>query len=141
MMAPTEFSDDRWCMACGEENPQGLHLKFRFEGDDCVCDFLPKRVHQGWAGVVHGGILATLLDEVINQALCLTVGPVVTAQLNVRYRKPAPTGESLRVSARVTGGRGKLHEAEAEVTLADGTILASGTAKLMEVEGNLGTAQ
>ncbi len=137
MMSPTQFNDDRWCMACGEENPQGLRLEFRWEGEDCVCDFVPARVHQGWAGVVHGGILATLLDEIMNQALCLTVGPVVTAQLNVRYRKPAPTGESLRVCGRVTGGRGKLHDAEAEVTLPDGTVVASATAKLMEVEGTL----
>ncbi len=140
-MAPTQFNDDGWCMACGKDNPQGLHLKFRFEGDDCVCDFVPARVHQGWAGVVHGGILATLLDEIMNQALYPTVGPVVTAQMSVRYRKPAPTGESLRVCGRVTGGRGKLHEAEAEVVLPDGTVAASATAKLMEVEGNLGTPQ
>jgi len=136
-MSPMQFNDDNWCMACGDENPQGLHLKFRWEGDDCVCDFVPQRVHQGWAGVTHGGVLATLLDEIMNQALCLTVGPVVTAQMSVRYRKPAPTGEPLRVCGRVTGGRGKLHEAEAEVTLPDGTVAASATAKLMQVEGTL----
>lgn len=137
-MSPTQFNDDRWCMACGKKNPQGLHLEFRWEGEDMVCDFVPARVHQGWAGVTHGGILATLLDEIMNQALCRTVGPVVTAQLNVRYRKPAPTGESLRVCGRATSGRGKLHEASAEVTLPDGTVVASATAKLMEVEGSLG---
>ncbi len=136
-MSNDQFNDDRYCIACGANNPQGLHLSFHWEGDDYVCDFVPQRVHQGWAGVVHGGIVATLLDEGMNHMLCYSFGPVVTAELNVRYRKPTRVGVPVRVRARSTGQRKRLHNAEAEVVLADGTVVASATAKFMQVEGSL----
>lgn len=136
-MSRTTVADDRWCIACGENNPWGLHLRFRWEGDDLVSDFVPQRVHQGWAGVTHGGVLCILLDEVMNNLLCYTVGAVVTAELSVRFRNPAPVGVPVQVRARLTGSRMRLHQAEAEAVLPDGTVLATGTAKLMQVEGDL----
>jgi len=136
-MARDRFDDDRWCFACGTNNPYSLHLKFRWEGDDYVCDFVPQRVHQGWAGVVHGGILCTLLDEGMNTMLCHTVGAVVTAELRVRFRNPAPIGVPIQVRARLVSSRLRLHETEAEAALADGTVLATATGKMMQVEGEI----
>ena len=136
-MSQPSVSDDQWCFACGPENPHGLHLQFRWEGDDYVCDFVPERVHQGWAGVTHGGIISTLLDEVMTRMLCTDDAAVVTAELKVRFRSPAPTGEPLQLRARSVGGRLRLHQAEAEATLKDGTVVATATAKLMEVEGDM----
>lgn len=128
------LSDDKWCFACGPENPHGLHLSFRFEGDECVCDFIPQRCHQGWAGVVHGGIVATLLDETMNRMLCDSGTPVVTADLHVRFKHPAPVEVPLQVRARVRERRKSLVTAEAEVVLADGTVAATAESKLMAGE-------
>ncbi|HUS81040.1 MAG TPA: PaaI family thioesterase, partial [Armatimonadota bacterium] len=122
---------------CGDDNPQGLHMRFRWEGETYVCDFVPQRVHQGWAGVTHGGILATLLDETMNHMVCYRLGPVVTAELCVRYRRPAPVGVPLRLRARTIGQRRRVHETEAEALLPDGTVVATATAKMMQVEGSL----
>ena len=122
-------SDDSWCFACGADNPHGLHLTFRFDGDEFVCDFIPQRPHQGWVGVVHG--LATLLDETMTRMLCDAGTPAVTADLHVRFKRPTPVGAPVQVRSRVRERRGKLVEAEAEVILSDGAVAATGEAKLM----------
>lgn len=125
------LTDDRWCFACGPDNPHGLHLNFRFEGDEYVCDFLPQRQHQGWAGVVHGGIVATLLDEAMTRMLWDTGTNAVTADLHVRLRRPAQVGIPLQVRARVRNRRKSLVHAEAEVLLSDGTVVATAQSRLM----------
>ncbi|MGD9495554.1 MAG: PaaI family thioesterase [Armatimonadota bacterium] len=131
------WRDDNWCLACGEDNPHGLHLKFRREGEDYVSDFTPQRYHQGWAGVVHGGVLAILLDEAMNDMLSRNGEPVATAELTVRYHRPARVGVPLQVRARLARARPPLYQAEAEVTDAEGTLVATGTAKLMRIEADL----
>ncbi len=131
------WTDDNWCMACGEDNPRSLRLKFHFEGEDYVCHFTPQRYHQGWKGVVHGGILATLLDEAMNDMLSRNERPVATAELRVRYHRPAYTGVPLRVSARLTRSRPPLYEAEGEITGPNGEVLATATSKLMRIDAEL----
>ncbi len=134
-MADVQWSDDNYCIACGEDNPQGLHLKFHSEGDDYVCEFTPQRVHQGWQGIVHGGILATLLDEAMNHLLSHHGVPVATAELKVRYRRPARVGERVQVRARLLSERPPLWTAEGEIIDPRGETIATGTAKLMRVAG------
>jgi len=132
-MADEVWADDNWCVACGEDNPRGLHLKFRWDGDWYGTDFPPERYHQGWAGIAHGGILAILLDETMNRAVGRNGEPVATAELQVRFRRPARVGAPLHVRARLTHSRPPLYEAEGEITDADGALVATGTAKLMRV--------
>ncbi len=131
------WTDDGWCMACGRNNPRGLHMKFRHEGDHYVCDFMPERFHQGWEGIVHGGILATLLDEAMNDMLSRNGTTVATAELNVRYKLPAKTGVPLKVRAWMTRERPPLWEAAGDITDADGRVVATGTAKLMRVQADI----
>lgn len=133
-MSEVTWSDDNWCVACGEDNPRGLHLQFRHEGDDYVCDFTPERFHQGWKGIVHGGILATLLDEAMNHMLSHNGEPVATAELTVRYRRPVKVGEPLQVRARLVRSRPPLYVAEAKIVDAAGQVVAEAGAKLMRVE-------
>ncbi len=131
------WTDDGWCVACGVNNPRGLHMTFRQEGECYVCDFTPERFHQGWEGIVHGGILATLLDETMNDMLSRNSEPVATAELCVRYKLPAMIGVPLQVRAWMTRERPPLWEAAGEVTDAEGRVVATGTAKLMRVKGDL----
>ena len=128
------LKDDQWCFACGPDNPHGLRLSgFRREGEDYLVDFTPQRHHQGWQGITHGGIAATVLDEVMTRILYEQGLEVVTAEMTVRYHQPLPTGETVQARARVVESRGRLIRTEAELTGASGQRLASATAKFMKV--------
>ena len=124
------LKDDRWCFACGSQNPKGLRLEdIHLEGCECVCSFTPQKVHQGWSGIQHGGITSTLLDEVMTHVLWRRGWDAVTAEMTVRLRKPIPVGEALRVRGWITRLRGRLAETAGEIYFADGTLAASATAK------------
>jgi len=129
----SELRDDSWCFACGPHNPHGLHLSdFRFEADQYICHFTPQRHHQGWVGLVHGGIVATLLDEIMSRMLWEQGINAMTGELTIRYRQPAATGQSLTVSGWVKRKHGKLIATEARVELADGSVVAEAQGKLVE---------
>ena len=127
-----EVKDDHWCFACGPENPHGLHLTgFRDEGEYHVVQFTPQRHHQGWQDRAHGGIVATLLDEVMTSLLYAHGEEAVTAELTVRYHQPLLTGQPVEARAHERERRGRLVRVEAELRAADGTLLASGQGKFM----------
>ena len=125
--------DDGMCFGCGEHNPIGLHLTFWWEGDTYYTRYTPERVHQGWAGRTHGGMLSLVLDEMLSRSALERHGlDWVTAEMTVRLRKPAPVGRTLLIQARVDNVRSKLITTSAEVLDDEsGSILATATAKLM----------
>jgi acyl-coenzyme A thioesterase PaaI-like protein len=85
---------DDMCFACGEKNPIGLKLEFRFEGDEYVTTFQVRPEYQGWAGIAHGGLVATVLDEVMARLLWEKQINAITGKLEVRYHKPVPIGDT-----------------------------------------------
>lgn len=118
---------DDWCFACGRDNPFGLHLSWKLEEDGtAAAHFHPDRRHQGWSGLVHGGILATLIDESMAQRLRFAGIRALTASLSLRYRHPAPTSGVLIAEARLVGERLRAVQLEAWVRGADGTRYAEG---------------
>jgi uncharacterized protein (TIGR00369 family) len=122
-----------WCFACGKLNPIGLKLTFAEEGNVYVARFTPGIEHQSYDGTIHGGIIATLLDEVMGRYLYATEGRnVVTAKLETRFRKPTPVGQELTIRGWIVKQRGKVIEMEGTVATADGTITAEGKAMLVE---------
>ena len=125
--------DDGMCFGCGEHNPIGLRLTFWWEGDTYYTRYTPERVHQGWAGRTHGGMLSLVLDEMLSRSALERHGlDWVTAEMTVRLRKPAPVGRTLLIQARVDNVRSKLITTSAEVLDDEsGSILATATAKLM----------
>ena len=125
------LEDNRQCFACGPDNPRGLHLQFRFEGEDYLTEFEVRPEYQGWAGLAHGGLLATVLDEVMSRLLWEKQVNALLAKIAVRYRTPARVGEKLRVRGRITGQRGRLVFAQAEALHADGSVAASAEATLV----------
>ncbi|MFZ2961512.1 MAG: hotdog domain-containing protein [Candidatus Ozemobacteraceae bacterium] len=117
--------DDRHCFVCGMRNPGGLGLKFQFsEGPTCTTTWISSAKYQGYAGIVHGGILSTILDEVMAQALISSGNRVVTAEMKVFFRHPAPVGIPLVITGKRTGGRRRLHLTSGEIRSHDGTLLA-----------------
>ncbi|MFO7948251.1 MAG: PaaI family thioesterase [Armatimonadota bacterium] len=126
------LKDSDWCFACGQSNPHGLRLNdFNYDGDRYWVSFTPQRHHQGWSGVVHGGIVATLLDEVMTRMLWHEGTNAATAELNIRYHHPTPVGEELTATAHKVQRRHGVMSMEAEVETDDGTVLASARAKFM----------
>ena len=127
------------CFVCGMKNPFGFQVKPEIigEGASVRIECTPAEHLQGWANILHGGILSTLLDEAITYVGIGTFDqPAVTAQLEVRFRNPAPTALKLFVYAERTKVSKRLVEAKAEVTLSDGTLIATGTGKVVPVSEN-----
>ena len=89
------LEDDHWCFACGMENKSGLCIDWKVEGKTTSAEFIPRKNHQGWKDVVHGGILATLLDEAMTRLAWIVCGGALTAEMTVRYITPARIGEKL----------------------------------------------
>ena len=129
-------NNDR-CFVCGKQNPYGLQVnpEVKRAGAEVHIECTPPRHMQGWKNILHGGIISTLLDEAITHIGIGTYeGPAVTAQLEVRFRNPAPTGEKLYVSAERIKVSRRLIEAKATVKLGDSTVIATGTGKVMPVD-------
>ena len=117
------------CFGCGKRNPIGLKLNFVRDGDTLRAEFTPDEVHQGWPGVVHGGILACLLDEAMSNAAYAEGIACLTASMQMRLRQPVKVAVPLVITALVTKKNRKLIETKAKVCLQDGTIVAESTAK------------
>ena len=126
------LKDDKWCFACGPENPHGLQIAdFEFDGETYIARWQPSKFYQGWAGMLHGGIVATLLDEVMTRIIWVQGYTVATVEMNVRYHHSTPIDQELTARARQVRARGRLFEVESELLLPDGTVTATATARLL----------
>ncbi len=113
------------CFVCGRRNPIGLHAQF-FEGDDgCVyVDFTARDDHQGYPGVMHGGLVTALLDEIIGRTAIARDLWCMTAKFEVRFHKPVPLGVPLKLKGEITKHSGRLLEGRGELRLPDGSLAA-----------------
>ena len=118
------------CFVCGKENPIGLKLHFIQDGKTVRTEFTPDKPYQGWAGMVHGGIIGCVLDEAMSYAAFFSGVKTITARMQARFKRPAQIGEPLVITARLTKKTRRLAEAKAEVSLKDGTPIADGTATM-----------
>jgi uncharacterized protein (TIGR00369 family) len=130
-----QFTDNRHCFVCGEKNPSGLKLKFRMDADrgESEADVMFPERFQGWEKVVHGGLLATVLDEAMIYAAGSKGLLCVSVEITVRFIKPARTGETYRLSGRVIGTKRKITFAESEIVDGDGKPVARASGKLFKV--------
>ena len=87
-ITPLQVRADHGCFGCGAANPQGLHLTFTVTDNGVISTFTPLDVHQGYEHVVHGGIISTLLDEVMAWAVAAAGIWAVTGEMQVRFRRP-----------------------------------------------------
>lgn len=132
-MGVGEVAYDNRCFGCGELNDAGLKLRFEPAPDGIVRAVfrVPPRF-QSWAGVVHGGMVALLLDEAVGWAAWHGGQPGVTGKLEVRYRLPLRIGEEVEICGRLDRTRRSLSYASAWIERAgDGARIAEATATLM----------
>jgi acyl-coenzyme A thioesterase PaaI-like protein len=125
---------DNYCFVCGKDNPRGLKIKVRYYPDACAAETaltLP-REYQGWADVIHGGILSTLLDEMMAHAVWKFAGPGLTLSMEVRFHHPLKPGEEIAVRGVLTRGDGSRRSAEAEIRrTSDNQRIASGKSRFL----------
>jgi uncharacterized protein (TIGR00369 family) len=119
--------EEQRCFVCGPNNAIGLNLRFRLEEGMARTEFVPQPNHQGYDGVVHGGILAALLDDAMANCLWLRGIAVVTAKMTLRYRTPVQVGSRLLVYGRLVHEREKSATAEGWLTTPEGTRLVEAT--------------
>jgi len=124
------------CFGCGQANPIGLKLRFHQEDGKAVADFIPGEFHQGWEGILHGGVMSAALDEAIGYAAWYQGVKTVTAKMEIRFKRPVPIGRKLRLSAEVVKKRRRLLTAKAVATFEDGAVAAEALATLWVIEGD-----
>ena len=120
----TDLDDDRWCFVCGTANPHGLRIPWTFEDGAARARFRPDRAQQGWKGIVHGGILAALLDEAMVKRVRMEGLTAVTASLEVRYRRPVPVDAEVVIEGRLESARSRVVRLRATICDEDGTCYA-----------------
>jgi acyl-coenzyme A thioesterase PaaI-like protein len=138
------------CFACGELNEIGLHLKLNLEPGRCWTELtLPRRV-EGWEGIIHGGILCTILDEVMAWALVANDNWGVTARMSVEFRKPVTVGQAIRAEGWITESKrrlqitaGRILDADtgAELAAAHATYVAATDSRKAELKKLYGVGE
>ncbi|HVM32551.1 MAG TPA: PaaI family thioesterase [bacterium] len=122
------YQDDHYCLCCGDRNPLGFKMKFRFEGEKLLSEVSVPKEYQGFADVVHGGILGTLLDEVMVNLHWLKGQKTVSAEYQVRLKAPCPVNRKILLSAWPVETKRNLYFVAGEARLEDGTLVAEATA-------------
>lgn len=116
----------KMCFVCGAVNPIGLHLDFWMDDEQVWTEFIACPEHQGYPGVMHGGLVATILDETMGRAAALKSLWMFTAKMEIAYRKPVPLGQPLRAVSRIDALRGSRMLASGRILLPDGTAAVEG---------------
>jgi len=134
-VARFEPIDDHFCFACGADNPDGLDLAWTVEGRTCRAVFTPKRKFQGWKGIVHGGILATLLDEAMTRLAWISCGGAMTAEMSVRFLRPARLEDKIYIAGEIVSENRKLVTMRAALRKESpqGPLIARSTGKAVKV--------
>jgi len=133
-LTPLSHAAQNRCFGCGEANPQGLQLSFLLAEDGTVvCPIsIPDRF-EGHPGFLHGGIIATLLDETMSKAVRARGLTAMTRHLEVDYRRPVPSCTPIRMEGRILRDEGRKHFVEATIFNAESNVLAHGKGVFIEV--------
>ena len=128
--------NSKMCLVCGLKNTFGLHTSFfELDNSELLAIFKPREEHQSYPGRLHGGIISTILDETIGRAIMIqSEGEIwgVTLDLQIRFKKPVPLDEELRVIGRIIKNSSRFFEGTGELLLQDGTIAAEGHGKYLK---------
>jgi uncharacterized protein (TIGR00369 family) len=130
----TTLHDNQGCYVCGRDNPVGLKVEFELDGSakSLRGRFTPRQEHQGYQGIVHGGVIAALMDEAMVKLAWRLGYPAVSAEITVRFKAPAAPGDELTVTAQIVKVSGRLIEAESKVERGP-VIIGEAKGKLMKV--------
>jgi len=124
------------CFVCGESNQAGLRLRFHTDGQIVRTEFVPRPEHIGFKQIVHGGVIATLLDEIMVWACAVQTRQFAfCAELNVRFQHSLRPGEKAIATAElVNNRRNRIFEAKGELRNLSGSVLATATGKYLPIK-------
>lgn len=129
-----ELVDDHMCFVCGKQNSFGLQLDFELVGEAEVrTSFLPTKQFQGFKDIVHGGIIAAVLDEVMVNGAWLRGIRAVTGKFEVRLKRPATVGERLYFTGKILRDGDRTVETEGHASTAEGAVIAQASGLLVKV--------
>jgi acyl-coenzyme A thioesterase PaaI-like protein len=130
-----DLVDEGMCFICGKRNPIGLKADFDVDKDNLRLTgrFTPRREHEGYKGIMHGGLSSALLDEAMVKLLWEVGIPAVSASLDVRLLRPARVGEPLVIKGWVKSDKGRVILTSAELRNASGELLAQADGKCVRV--------
>jgi acyl-coenzyme A thioesterase PaaI-like protein len=123
------------CFACGPDNPRGLRLVFEQGADGAMsASWTPDRTLEGFDGIVHGGLVSTVLDESMAKAVVASGAEALTVEIRVRFRKHVVADQALRVCGWITETNKRVIRAEASLTDAEGAELAHAWASFLALK-------
>lgn len=127
----------KYCFVCGTENKESLKTKFyELENGELMSLSTPTPTHQSYPDRVHGGVISSVLDEVIGRAIMIPEPDAwgVTVELNIKYKKPVPLNKPIKAVARITRNTRLIFEGTGKIILEDGTVAAEGHAKYVKMK-------
>jgi uncharacterized protein (TIGR00369 family) len=136
-LTPLPHAAQNRCFGCGEANATGLRLEFLLaENGSVVCLPTVAAVFEGHPGLLHGGVIATLLDEAMSKAVRARGLTAMTRQMEVEFLRPVPSGTAIRIEGQVVREDGRKHWTEARILNAGGKILATAKGLFVEVRAS-----
>jgi acyl-coenzyme A thioesterase PaaI-like protein len=125
------------CFGCGHSNPGGVALRMQTDGEAVYANWMPKPEHAGFSHAVHGGIITTVIDEMMAWACGILGGKFAySVDMNIRFHRVIEPGMQVACVGRLDQNRrSKLFLASSELNIADGKA-ASGSAKFVPLKGN-----
>lgn len=125
----------RSCFVCGPDNPRGLRLAFQTnESGEMTAEWIPEPEMEGYQGIVHGGIVSTVLDEAMAKVVDATGAEALTAELRVRFRRQVSSGIPALARGWIESRNKRMINAEAALTGTDGVELAHAWAVFLELK-------
>ena len=129
--------NSKMCLVCGLKNRFGLHSSFyELDNDELLAVFKPMAEHQSYPGRLHGGIATAILDETIGRAIMMKYTEEiwgVTLEFTIRFKKPIPLNEEVRVIGRITENSNRSFAGTGEILLQDGSVAAEGSGKYIKL--------
>ena len=136
-LTPLAHSAQNRCFGCGPANPSGLRLEFFLDEDQkIICLPTVGDGYEGPPGFLHGGIIATLLDEAMSKAVRVRGVTAMTRQMEIDYLKPVHSGTTTRIEGRLVRSEGRKHWTEAKVMDEKHHVLATAKGLFIEVRAS-----
>jgi acyl-coenzyme A thioesterase PaaI-like protein len=122
------------CFVCGKDNPHGFRLQFEHPHKGLLkATVVFSKHHQGYKNIVHGGMIATVLDEMMVNLAWKEGTPVVTGEIKVRLKKAAVIGEKVFLEGRIEREEGRIVYASSTATNEKGEVLATAKASCLRI--------
>jgi len=138
MKVTSKQPNSKMCFVCGMENRFGLKSRFyELENNEIMAVFTPSDEHQSYPGRMHGGVSAAILDETIGRAGMKHNSSGfwgVTVDFSMKFRKPVPLDQKLRVVARVTEEKKRTFVGTGEIILADNSVAVEGNGRYLKMD-------